>query len=105
MNISRNTTDVYKPYRHWLRNRSSYGPQISENWPRTTRATVPQLYLHVPWCSLCMFIKGVRMMFGFSHTAILMTSFQNFKVPVFREILPPSEQNRMIKTPSPNKKF
>ena len=40
-----------------------------------------------------MFIKGVRMMFGFSHTAILMTSFQHFKVPVFREILPPSEQN------------
>ena len=22
----------------------SYGPQISENWPRTIRATVPQLY-------------------------------------------------------------
>jgi hypothetical protein len=29
----------------------------------------------------------------------------HFKVPVFWEILPLSEQNRMIKTPSPNTKF
>jgi hypothetical protein len=33
------------------------------------------------------------------------TSYQHFKVPVFWEILPLSEQNRMIKTPSPNTKF
>jgi hypothetical protein len=32
-------------------------------------------------------------------------SFQHFKVPVFREILPLSEQNRLIKTPSPHTKF
>ena len=24
---------------------ATYGPQVSENWPRTIRATVPQLYL------------------------------------------------------------
>jgi hypothetical protein len=29
----------------------------------------------------------------------------HFKVPVFWEILPLSEQNRMIKTPSPSTKF
>jgi hypothetical protein len=33
------------------------------------------------------------------------TSFHYFKVPVFREILPPSEQNRLIKTPSPHTQF
>jgi hypothetical protein len=53
---------------------------------------------------LYMFIKGV-------HDAWLLTLqywwtlFQHFKVPVFWEILPLSEQNRMIKTPSPNTKF
>jgi hypothetical protein len=33
------------------------------------------------------------------------TSFQHFKVPEFRKILPPSEQNRIIKSPSPHTKF
>jgi hypothetical protein len=127
MTILRNTTDVYKSYRH------------------------------IPWCSLCMFIKGVH---GYSYCntrggyklekirffgvkswfftrntpkhitppsarhnffkcapptpltwnpgsapEYWWTSFQHFKVPEFREILPPSEQNRIIKSPSLHTKF
>ena len=73
MNILRNTTDVYKPYRH------------------------------VPWCSLCMFIKGVldACLHTRQYHEYSWTSFQHFKVPVFREIPPPSEQNIMIQTPFP----
>ena len=41
------------------------------------------------------------MMFGYSHC----NTDEHFKVPVFWEILPLSEQNRMIKTPSPSTKF
>ena len=54
-------------------------------------------YWHVSWCSL----YKVYMMFGYSHC----NTDEHFKVPVFWEILPLSEQNRMIKTPSPSTKF
>ena len=45
-------------------------------------------YWHVSWCSL----YKVYMMFGYSHCN---TDELHFKVPVFWEILPLSEQNRM----------
>ena len=140
----KNTTDVYKSYRHvphimsWcslcmlikagvdprfqvrgcaLKKIASSGGRREKFWGisceksrfyanffifsnfRGARAGCAPLWIR-PW-------KGV-------HDVWLLTrqyheywwsSFQHFKVPVFREILPPSEQYRMIKTPSSHTKF
>ena len=68
-------------------------------WSNSPAASAYEAYISL----LYMFIKDVHdvWLLTLQYHEYWWTSFQHFKVPVFREILPPSKQNRMMKTRSP----